>query len=97
MTIEQIYNYRCAEFMYSTRQGKNRILADFLSLNARSHEYDTRRIVEYRQPMNRININKSFFVNNVFKIWDIIPLHVKTCTSKFSFKNKCKKYLLNTI
>jgi hypothetical protein len=95
LNIQEIYNYRCVEFIYVTLRGRNRLMADVITINSWTHEYDTRRLNEYRHPFCRININKSYFLCNAFTMWNSVPLNIKNVNSLPTFKKKCKQYFLN--
>ena len=65
--------------------------------NTQIHKYDTRISSQLRTPYERLDSGiNSFFVKGI-KIWNILPIDIKSVKNIIYFKSKIKKYLLETV
>ena len=65
--------------------------------NSEIHDHDTRISSQLRTPFERLDSGiKSFFVKGI-KIWNKLPIDIKSAKDIIYFKCKLKKYLLESV
>ena len=98
LKLEQIHILSCAKFIfncYNTNVYQNFRVR--LIQNSQIHEHDTRISSQLRTPYERLDSGiNSFFVKGI-KIWNKLPIDIKSAKNIIYLKSKIKKYLLETV
>ena len=89
MNIEDLYNYFVGLFVYKSLH--NLLPQSFCDLFSRN--YNARNSVNLRSIYRKKKICLSSIRSTGPKIWNSLPLNVKSTRSIFSFKKHFKKYL----
>ena len=93
LTIPEIYQLKCAEFLYKTiNLNKPILLEDILPEIYFNHQHDTRNS-RLRQPILRTEFNRRFFISNAVNFWNQLPESIRNLdVTLHTFKNTIKKY-----
>ena len=96
--LSQLYNLKLAETMYKIIILRNSpLLTDIINEIQWAHNYNTRRMTEFRLPMIYTQTNKIFFLSNAIKLWSRLPNHLKLSSTISCFKRNCKSHLLESL
>ena len=87
LKISDLYKHSLGCFAYSNPE----ILSNF----ERTHSYGTRLRNSLLPPFERLRVSQQSVIYNAVKNWNEIPLNIKLCISKSSFKYQYRQFLLN--
>ena len=96
LNFDLIYKYRIGLLMHKSKIGKIKLPQKFTKISEiHSHNTRSNANADYFVPSARINLSKNSFSYCGPKLWNNIPLEVRS-SSPFTFKSRFKLYLLNT-
>ena len=94
LKLDNIHSFQLGIFMFSI---ENRILPNtFLSMftkNSNFHSYPTRHCNDYRPEFCRTNIKQFTVASQGPKLWNSLPLQIRSAPTLSNFKSKLKKYI----
>ena len=97
LTLENIYLYKIAFFMYKLNSHNNYLpefIINMFTANRDTHYHDTRSIGLLRIPFVKLDIARRSFRFMGVKVWNNITTQIKTNVPCGLFKRSCKQYLL---
>ena len=96
LNIDQIYDFKCANFIYCTLNNiKYTLFKESVHRNGSFHSYSTRSRDQLRPNHCRLTRFFTSFINYGMRKWNVIPANIKSAKSVYSFKRKLKKYFIN--
>lgn len=97
LNVESRFNYLSCNMMYNIFHGLAPTYLCTFKRVADIHSHNTRKSENcYVVPHVKSHGSKSFMYNGA-KVWNNLPKYIKCTKTKDDFKNKCKKYLFNTM
>ena len=81
LNLNDSYTLQCAKFMYDVNTGTQLdFLCQLFQKTTSRHSYDTRQAAKqkFAIPQARTNLNKRFITFNGVKIWNEIPLNIRS-------------------
>ena len=87
LKFKDLYKHSVACFVYKNQN----LLKEF----SRTHNYNTRNRDLHLAPYERLRSTRQSVIHNGVKIWDEIPIHIRTCLTIDNFSNRYKTYLLS--
>ena len=98
LPLEEINNIATAIFTYKFFNNMLPITFNkFFQLNKELHEYNTRGSKKFHMKHGRTNYKKYTTRNKGCHIWNKLPIEILQSKTLQIFKNKLKKYYLNTM
>ena len=96
LNIDQIYDFKCANFIYCTLNNiKYTLFKESVHRNGSFHSYSTRSRDQLRPNHCRLTRFFTSFINYGMRKRNVIPANIKSAKSVYSFKRKLKKYFIN--
>lgn len=96
LDIFSIYSLQASSFMYLYHNNKLPLsFCDVFQTGRQIHSYSTRNSESYRYHFCRTNFKKFSILYQGPRIWNSLPLHIKTASSFQSFKQLMKLFLRN--
>ena len=92
LKFRDIYLLYLASFMFS-QINEYGMFSDLIHSFAWSHTYNTRRVHEFRVPLDASSVGEGFFLSKGLRLWNSIPAELKNKPTLASFKRNYSKYL----
>ena len=97
LTFEDTYEFETAKFMYDVNNNNiTSTLCDLFKKTNVQHSYKTRQVTQnqFSLPLVTTECFKKFITFNCIKIWNKIPLEIRSLSSKNKFSKVLYKWLL---
>ena len=97
LNFNDSYTLQCAKFMYDINTGTQMdFLCQLFQKTTSRHSYETRQAAKkkFAVPQARTNLKKRFITFNGVKIWNEIPLDIRSKSVKRLFQKHLRNWLL---
>ena len=97
LPLNKLYKLNVSTLMHKTHN--NQITGKYKITKIENvHTYNTRsaKNKNYYQPFNKLNLGKNSFTAQGIKIWNKLPVNLKTLPL-YLFKKNLKQYLINSL